>query len=192
VLKLRPSRKRSRTLDASTDSTPAIVTGNSSISQVLDTTSGGESVKLVEEPQSEVPIVEESRAESFTTGPQSQPTHWKQTVFLLKSPIELNRGEQYFWIYLWNNTDIMQVPKYMENSSAGNENQIQGSLMSSFTTLSSIPAQLMVKPRRRPTEIPPLSNASEFASMIWKYWKKITLMQGIETINHPLHDVPPS
>ncbi|PWN28720.1 S-adenosyl-L-methionine-dependent methyltransferase [Jaminaea rosea] len=30
---------------------------------------------------------------SFTTGPQGKPTHWAQTVFLLKEPFELQPGE---------------------------------------------------------------------------------------------------
>ena len=29
---------------------------------------------------------------SFSTGPQSQPTHWKQTLFLLREPIQLDEG----------------------------------------------------------------------------------------------------
>jgi len=39
---------------------------------------------------SEEPI--EEREESFSTGPFSKETHWKQVVFLLKEPIELDRG----------------------------------------------------------------------------------------------------
>ena len=34
----------------------------------------------------------EEREESFSTGPFSKETHWKQVVFLLKEPIELDRG----------------------------------------------------------------------------------------------------
>jgi protein arginine N-methyltransferase 3 len=34
----------------------------------------------------------EEREESFSTGPFSKETHWKQVVFLLKEPIELYRG----------------------------------------------------------------------------------------------------
>ena len=34
----------------------------------------------------------EEREESFSTGPFSKETHWKQLVFLLKAPIELDRG----------------------------------------------------------------------------------------------------
>jgi hypothetical protein len=34
----------------------------------------------------------ESREESFTTGPHGIPTHWKQAVFLLKAPIEIQPG----------------------------------------------------------------------------------------------------
>jgi hypothetical protein len=36
----------------------------------------------------------EEREESFSTGPSSKETHWKQVVFLLKEPIELDRGAQ--------------------------------------------------------------------------------------------------
>ena len=39
---------------------------------------------------SEEPI--EEREESFSTGPFTKETHWKQVVFLLKEPIELYRG----------------------------------------------------------------------------------------------------
>jgi len=34
----------------------------------------------------------EEREESFSTGPFSKETHWKQVVFLLQKPIELDRG----------------------------------------------------------------------------------------------------
>lgn len=30
---------------------------------------------------------------SFSTGPQSIPTHWKQTLFLLREPIVVNEGD---------------------------------------------------------------------------------------------------
>jgi len=35
---------------------------------------------------------------SFSTGPQSMPTHWKQTLFLLREPISVAEG-QYFQIF---------------------------------------------------------------------------------------------
>lgn len=35
---------------------------------------------------------EEKRVISFSTGPTSQPTHWKQTLFLLKDPISAEEG----------------------------------------------------------------------------------------------------
>ena len=34
-------------------------------------------------------------AVSFSTGPHSQPTHWKQTVFLLEEPLAFKKGEQF-------------------------------------------------------------------------------------------------
>ena len=43
------------------------------------------SVSMTEEPI-------EEREESFSTGPFTKETHWKQVVFLLKEPIELYRG----------------------------------------------------------------------------------------------------
>lgn len=33
-----------------------------------------------------------SMVTSFSTGPKSQPTHWKQTLFLLREPIEVDEG----------------------------------------------------------------------------------------------------
>jgi hypothetical protein len=33
---------------------------------------------------------------SFTTGPDSVPTHWKQTVFLLREPISAQEGVWFF------------------------------------------------------------------------------------------------
>ena len=35
----------------------------------------------------------EKETMSFSTGPQSVPTHWKQTLFLLREPIMLEEGE---------------------------------------------------------------------------------------------------
>lgn len=29
----------------------------------------------------------------FTTGPQGEPTHWKQTVFYLKDPLQVRKGQ---------------------------------------------------------------------------------------------------
>jgi hypothetical protein len=36
---------------------------------------------------------EEKKAISFRTGPTGQPTHWKQTLFLLKDPILASEGK---------------------------------------------------------------------------------------------------
>lgn len=33
------------------------------------------------------------KAIEFTTGPQSQPTHWKQVIFYLKNPVAVDEGE---------------------------------------------------------------------------------------------------
>lgn len=38
---------------------------------------------------------EEKRVISFSTGPMSQPTHWMQTVFLLKDPIYAEEGGRF-------------------------------------------------------------------------------------------------
>lgn len=42
---------------------------------------------IVEEPE------DEGREDSFSTGPYSMDTHWKQAVFLLRSPVPLERGK---------------------------------------------------------------------------------------------------
>jgi len=34
----------------------------------------------------------EERVMSFSTGPESEPTHWKQTIFLLHEPIRAREG----------------------------------------------------------------------------------------------------
>jgi protein arginine N-methyltransferase 3 len=34
----------------------------------------------------------EERVTSFSTGPESAPTHWKQTIFLLNEPIRAHEG----------------------------------------------------------------------------------------------------
>lgn len=34
----------------------------------------------------------QAKGQSFTTGPESEPTHWKQTLFLLKEPIVIQEG----------------------------------------------------------------------------------------------------
>lgn len=35
---------------------------------------------------------EREKVTSFSTGPQSMPTHWKQTIFLLREPITITEG----------------------------------------------------------------------------------------------------
>lgn len=37
------------------------------------------------------------RPVSFSTGPRSMPTHWKQTVFLLRNPVRVRKGEGLMW-----------------------------------------------------------------------------------------------
>jgi protein arginine N-methyltransferase 3 len=36
---------------------------------------------------------------SFSTGPQSMPTHWKQTLFLLREPISVAEGQCFQALY---------------------------------------------------------------------------------------------
>ena len=60
---------------------------------LVETKGDGESERS--EGTSALPVAEEpieEREESFSTGPFSKKTHWKQVVFLLKEPIELDRG----------------------------------------------------------------------------------------------------
>jgi protein arginine N-methyltransferase 3 len=87
VLKLRPSVKRKKTgeLDA---------TKTSVEEKTKDDTSAAptETAKLPTTTTATSIDAEKGREESFTTGPHGTQTHWKQTVFLLKSPVELNRG----------------------------------------------------------------------------------------------------
>jgi type I protein arginine methyltransferase len=33
-----------------------------------------------------------SQTTSFSTGPKSKPTHWKQTLFLMREPIKVDEG----------------------------------------------------------------------------------------------------
>lgn len=37
--------------------------------------------------------VDKDSITSFSTGPQSVPTHWKQTLFLLREPISVTEGQ---------------------------------------------------------------------------------------------------
>lgn len=60
-----------------------------------DTTEGQRAEVVETAPSVSVSLSEEpieEREESFSTGPFSKETHWKQVVFLLKEPIELYRG----------------------------------------------------------------------------------------------------
>jgi protein arginine N-methyltransferase 3 len=38
---------------------------------------------------------------SFSTGPRSMPTHWKQTLFLLREPISVAEGQYFRGILMW-------------------------------------------------------------------------------------------
>ena len=43
---------------------------------------------------------EQAKGQSFTTGPESEPTHWKQTLFFLREPITVSEGKlshSYAW-----------------------------------------------------------------------------------------------
>jgi protein arginine N-methyltransferase 3 len=67
--------------------------GLRSSSLVAERNADGESrPSEVESPRTLVEEPVEEREESFSTGPFSKETHWKQVVFLLKEPIELDRG----------------------------------------------------------------------------------------------------
>ena len=38
---------------------------------------------------------------SFSTGPKSVPTHWKQTIFLLREPMTVDEGTCGFPVHVW-------------------------------------------------------------------------------------------
>lgn len=60
-----------------------------------DAAAEGQPAEAVESGVLNASVIEEpieEREESFSTGPFSKETHWKQVVFLLKEPIELYRG----------------------------------------------------------------------------------------------------
>lgn len=44
--------------------------------------------------------VDKDSITSFSTGPQSVPTHWKQTLFLLREPISVIEGQNSGWYSL--------------------------------------------------------------------------------------------
>jgi type I protein arginine methyltransferase len=44
---------------------------------------------------------EDRRVTSFSTGPDSQPTHWKQTVFLLREPILAEEGAFLVFVFFY-------------------------------------------------------------------------------------------
>ncbi|KAG8832287.1 hypothetical protein FRC17_001569 [Serendipita sp. 399] len=110
VLKLKPSAKRRKTLDqasappvlpadgASPAPAPAPASALVSTSPLAESTVGDSARTQTYIPQSTSPTIGFNRAdrreESFTTGPHGTPTHWKQTVFLLKTPIELKTGTE--------------------------------------------------------------------------------------------------
>jgi protein arginine N-methyltransferase 3 len=39
-----------------------------------------------------------NKVTSFSTGPRSIPTHWKQTVFLLREPVLVEEGASKCWL----------------------------------------------------------------------------------------------
>jgi protein arginine N-methyltransferase 3 len=48
----------------------------------------------------EYPVSAVEKNISFTTGPRGQATHWKQVAFLLRTPIEVQKGSSGVLIYV--------------------------------------------------------------------------------------------
>jgi hypothetical protein len=100
VIKLKPSAKRRKTLEQAARPTlpPREIAAEQSSEQANETLPKHVDPEAQPTPTQDnaakKPEVEfeTSREESFTTGPHGTPTHWKQAVFLLKTPIELSRG----------------------------------------------------------------------------------------------------
>lgn len=61
---------------------------------------------------------EKERINSFSTGPKSIPTHWKQTIFLLREPINVVEGWYTSFLYwirqklipLYRNCGVWKLP----------------------------------------------------------------------------------
>ena len=49
---------------------------------------------------------EKDKITSFSTSPKSTPTHWKQTIFLLRNPISVREGEIHSCLSLTCQTNI--------------------------------------------------------------------------------------
>ena len=98
VLKLRPSLKRKKTSERMVEEEKKKARSSKSTTMETppETKPNPETITVVVVGSSPLttddPLEIESREESFTTGPHGIPTHWKQTVFLLKTPIEIQNG----------------------------------------------------------------------------------------------------
>jgi protein arginine N-methyltransferase 3 len=64
---------------------------------------------------------------SFTTGPRGKETHWRQVAFLLKTPIELTKGES-------RPNKLTQATSFEADSTAGNPATTRASWTWRFTT----------------------------------------------------------
>lgn len=80
---------------------------------------------------------EKEHVTSFSTGPQSAPTHWKQTVFMLRDPITVSEGmvPPNFESSLNALFILTQVPLSVEFSCARRARPTQGSWMLRSITL---------------------------------------------------------
>ncbi len=70
---------------------------------------------------------------SFSTGPQSIPTHWKQTLFLLREPIVVEEGPSFLRFKCLADPRVPQVPRSEEPSIVARAKVTLGSWKSRFT-----------------------------------------------------------
>ena len=148
VLKLRPSHKRRKTLeskeppdvskfDADSNNQHA-QPGKTSPEPIIRPSSFANTSSMQGQAMDAAvgELVPETRDESFTTGPSGTPTHWKQTVFLLKTPIEVTRGRA-ISIVFYDIADWVQGRKFEGRLVAGRMPKTRESSTSSFDIKSS-------------------------------------------------------
>lgn len=114
VLKLRPSHKRRKTLESKEAPNVSNLVDPDQTTTEPQSIIKPSSVGKIDSPLAQMhgpgtageELAPETREESFTTGPHGTPTHWKQTVFLLKTPIEIRRGTEIHGTFsCWKNAE---------------------------------------------------------------------------------------
>lgn len=110
---------------------------------------------------------------SFSTGPQSSPTHWKQTVFMLEHPFFVSEGISHSIVDVYRDADISKAPLSPVCSIAGS-----GKIIAENSMLSCITRYTEKMGLERPS-----SRCTRFGNRTSKSLTKTAITSKISVVN---------